>query len=405
MAIQGLRDTSNFVADQRPKNYREGIMLLYPNGSAPLTALTSMMKTRRVDDPEFYWWEKEMDNRRVALAANIASTVQPTIQVASKALSIVEGDILMVEQTKELLYVTQDPGSDTVIPVTRGFAGSTAATVTYNAAGINPNIVIVGNAFEEGSLAPTGVNFDPNKAYNYTQIFRKTLEITRTAAKTRLRTGDAVKEAKRECLEILSNDLERAFWMGKKVSTVRNGKPLHTMDGVDTFIAVQNQFTANGAGATMEDLEGWMKSFFDYGSSEKMGFCGNRALLTLNQIVRKNTTWQIVSGLKEAGMNVSRLICPFGELVLKTHPLWNQMAGGTTGGTAYAGRESQLTVLDMSALTYVTFMDDDIKYQADLQQNGLDGMQSGYIGEVSLEVHFPKAHGQVTNLIKAAKDA
>lgn len=405
MAIQGLRDTSNFVADQRPKNYREGIMLLFPNGTAPLTALTSMMKTRRVDDPEFYWWEKEMDNRRVALAANIATTNQLVFTIASKGLSIVEGDILMVEQTGELVYVTQDPGIDTTIAVSRGWAGSTPATVTYNAAGVNPNLIIVGNAFEEGSLAPTGVNFDPTKAYNYTQIFRKTLEMTRTAAKTRLRTGDAVKEAKRECLEILSNDIERALWMGKKVSTSRNGKPLHTMDGVDQFIAVQNKFTANGAGATMEDLEGWMKAFFDYGSSQKMGFCGNRALLTINQIIRKNTTWQIQSGIKEAGMDVSRVISPFGELVLKTHPLWNQMSGGSTAGTAYAGRESQLTVLDMAQLTYVTFQDDDIKYQADLQANGMDGLQAGYLAELSLEVHFPKAHGQVTNLIKAAKDA
>ena len=29
----GLEDYSNFVADQRPKNYREGILLLNPNGS------------------------------------------------------------------------------------------------------------------------------------------------------------------------------------------------------------------------------------------------------------------------------------------------------------------------------------------------------------------------------------
>ena len=35
-------------------------------------------------------------------------------------------------------------------------------------------------------------------------------------------------------------------------------------------------------------------------------------------------------------MNVSRLVCPFGELVIKTHPLFeNRMPGGTTAGTAY----------------------------------------------------------------------
>lgn len=53
MAINGLRTTANFVTDQRPKNWRETILLLYPNGKAPLTALTSLMKSEKTDDPEF----------------------------------------------------------------------------------------------------------------------------------------------------------------------------------------------------------------------------------------------------------------------------------------------------------------------------------------------------------------
>jgi hypothetical protein len=55
--------------------------------------------------------------------------------------------------------------------------------------------------------------------------------MTRTASQTRLRTGDQVKEAKRECLEIFSVDMERAFWFGKKGSTI-NGKPWRATAGV-----------------------------------------------------------------------------------------------------------------------------------------------------------------------------
>lgn len=406
MPIQGLRDTSNFVADQRPKNFREGLLLFNPNGTAPLTALTSLMKKRKVDDPEFYWWEKRLQSRRVALGANVATTAVTTITLASGAKGFKQGDLLYVEQTGEIMAVNADPSTDTTLSVTRGFAGSTAATVTYAGAGVNPNITCVGSAYEQGSLAPTGVNFDPTKVYNYTQIFRQTLEMTRTAGQTRLRTGDAVKEAKREVLELISTDLERAFLMGKRTSTTQNGKPLYTMDGFENSVDANNIVTADtSTGCTMEALEGYLERVFRYGSSEKMAFTGNVGLLTINQIIRKNTSWQIQSGLKEAGMNVSRLICPFGELVLKTHPLLNLVTGGSTAGTAYYARNSWLYIMDMANVQYVTFQNDDIKYQPDLQSNGLDGMKAGYIGEVSIEFHQSESHFLIKNLAKAAKDA
>lgn len=408
MAIQGLRDTSGFVTDQRPKNWREGIMLLEPNGMAPLTGLTSLIKKRTVDDPEFYWWEKEQQTRRVALTTAINNTDATTTLAASGGgmKAFAAGDLLLIENSGEIVQVLVDPNSDTGLTVGRAAAGSTIAAVNPATAGVNPNITCIGNAFEQGSLPPTGLGFDPSKVYNYTQIFRKTLEITRTASKTRLRTGDSVKEAKRECLELFSMDMERAFWFGKRFSGTKNGKPLYMTGGVESFIDSGNIVTADtSTGCDMTTLEGYLQQIFQFGSSEKMVFCGNKALLTIQQIVRKNSQIQITSGIKEFGMNVTRLDCPFGSLVFKTHPLFNRMTSGSTSGTAYYGKESYAYVLDMKELNYVTFQDDDVKYQPNLQDNGLDGLQSGYIAEAGLELHFGKAHFLIKNLAKAAKDA
>lgn len=409
MAIQGLRTTADFVTDQRPQNWREGIMLLYPNGKMPLTALTSLMKSRSVDDYTFNWWDKELDDRRFALHATNGdlTTVNTTVILAAgeNAKTLKEGDVLLVEQTNEYLFVTQDPGSDTQIVVQRGFAGSTPTAVDANGAGINPNLVCVGSAYEEGSLAPTGVAYDPNKRTNLTQIFRNTLEATRTAIKTNLRTGDAVREAKRECLEYHGIDMERAFFMGKSVDTTRNGKPLHTMNGLYNVIDSNNIVDVNaayGSGLTMSGLEEYFYNIFQFGSSEKMGIGGNRSLLTIGQILRKNAAWQFQSGIKEYGMNVTRITSPFGELVVKTHPLFNQMKGGTTTAVDYYGMESWLWVLDMQEITYVTLKDSDTKYQPDLQANGMDGLKSGYLTECSIEVHHPKTHYLLKNVVAAA---
>jgi len=401
MAIQGLRDTSNFVANQAPENWREGILLLQPNGMAPLTALTSLMKSRTVDDPRFHWWEKDMQTRRMALSANMADSAAGAltdITVTSGALGVKAGDVLKFEQTDEIVLVAADPTTDLALTIQRGFAGSTTEAIAYAGNGVNPNMIVIGSAFEEGSLAPTGVSWDPTERYNYTQIFRSTLELTRTAMKTRLRTGDAIKEAKREALEVMLNDVERALWFGKRSSTTKNGKPLRTMNGVIEQIDSSNKVTNTDGSFTMAEFEGWMERAFAYGSNEKLAFTGNRGLTALNQMARKNSHYQIVTGEKEFGMNMTRFICPHGTLVVKSHPLWNQQTGGTTGSADYFGMNSTMVILDAADLKYVYLTGDDIRYEAKLEANGMDGSKSGYIGELSLEMALSKAHFMIKGL-------
>ena len=141
-----------------------------------------------------------------------------------------------------------------------------------------------------------------------------------------------------------------------------------------------------------------METAFLYGSSEKMAFCGNRVLTAIQQVCRKNSHYQFMQGQKEFGMNVTRMICPFGEVVFKTHPLWNQMTGGTTGGTAYYGQNSTAVILDMEQLTYVTFQSDDIKWEKDLTPTGMDGQKGGLIGEISFQLGLEKCHMVISKL-------
>lgn len=410
MAIQGLRTASNFVTDQRPKNWREGIHLIYPNGQLGLTGLTGLMKSATVDDPEFYWWEKILNERRFPLAASIdnaAGTQVWTVTSANDAKSLKTGDVLRVEQTGELVRVMADPVDSTHLTVLRGFAATTKTAVTYNGAGINPNILVVGSAFEEGSLAPTGVNFDSVKTYNLTQIFRSTLEITRTAAKTRLRTGDAVKEAKRECLEYFGVDMERAFIFGVRSESNVNGKIIRTTDGIVAKIPSGNKRAIDSlysSGLKLENLETELELLFRWGSSEKMAFVGNLALLAINQAIRKGGQLQLMPAEKEyGGLMVQRLITPWGVLVLKTHPLFNQNLGGTTGGTAYFGMNSWMLVIDMAELKYRYITD--VEYQKDLQENGLDGEKAGYLAECGLEFGNANAHVLWTGFSKGIAES
>jgi hypothetical protein len=418
MAIQGLRDTSNFVANQRPQNWRQAMLLRIPNSAeaakAPLTALTSLLKEESTDDFQFNWWEKSQQTRRIALGQNLDAPVagtQQTVTVVSGALGFKAGDAFMVEKTKEALFVVADPTSDTAIQVARGWGGTTPTAVTYAGASVNPNLVCIGSAYEQGSLAPTGVQFDPTQKYNYTQIFRSTIELTRTAIKTKLRTPMALAEAKRECLEILGIDMERAFLYGTRSATTRNGKPLTTTGGLLSVIPVGdygtgNRFVASGNQISMDTLDAWMLEFFRYGASEKIALGGNMALKAINQCVRKNSAYQIFDGEKEYGMRVTRIISPYGTLVFKAHPLMTTLTGGVNGGGGgtYYGEEASMFVIDATALRYRYLTDSDVKYETDLEVPGMDGTKEGYIGECGLEIGLGQNHFYCTNLAAGVAD-
>lgn len=405
MAITGLRTTGNFSpAEVRPKNWREGILLQYPNGEFPLFALTSQMKKESTDDPEFNWFEKRLDARRLYSEAGVADTTTTTLGVKEGAKSVVAKTMLFVEATGEILIVTADPTTDTSLTVARGYAGTTAKNIPAKA-----NILVIGTSFEEGSLAPTGQAYDPFKRYNYTQIFRRTLEMTGTAQKTKLRTGDAEKEAKREALEYISIDIERSMWFSNRNEDTFEGKPRRTMGGVMSQLPAANIFdaskTAHPDGVSFSDLEGWIKDLFKYGSSEKMVFCGDLALLTLQRIIRNaaESTWTWTPQTKEYGMNVSRLVTPFGTLVFKTCPLFSQSASsGLDEASPVYGFDSYAFVLDMARVKYVYMEGRDLHFESDLTEIGRDGTKSGYLAECSIKIEQLENHGLIKNLAHAA---
>ena len=113
MALPELRSTADYAADQRPKNWREGIMLLEPRNRAPLFALTSAMKSESTDDPEFSWWEEAVDLLMYQINGAVANPATTTITFDGNVKRLKVGDILRSESTGEVIRVssvTSDTG-------------------------------------------------------------------------------------------------------------------------------------------------------------------------------------------------------------------------------------------------------------------------------------------------------
>lgn len=419
MPIAGLRPSTS-LDNRREGAWRNMILRLYPFGSqrAPLAALTAAMKSEATSDPTFHWFSKKSAEHRFKLGGTLASgntagaTQTATLDASTSSFGLKAGDVLMAEHTGEVMYVPATPTVATEVSVIRGFelsAGAAVAAVTHDGAGVNPWLKKIGSAYEEGSAAPDPIGYDPTELSNQTQIFRETFGLTNTAIATKTRTGDEVRESKQDALEAFTESQEMAFWFGKKRTTSRNGQPLRLTDGIFNQLGADNKISLSTREGkfSLTYWESLIGRIFRWGSREKVAFCGLTALLALTQMVRRNSqlNWSIGDMTKEYGMDVQRLMTPVGTIVLKHHPMFSQMVGGTNAGSFYAGMDNAMAILDMANLKYRYLQGRDTQYQNNIQLPGVDALLAGYIGECGLEVHHPETHMLITGIRSGVADA
>ena len=401
--VAGLRGSGSgdLGTDQRPKNFRDMLLMVGPAGVAPVFALTSRASTKSVDDPEFNWWDEPQGHVRL-LVNGALGTGDTTITVDSAdptattmtaqygtATHLKPGDLLYVETgevaafSNERIEVTSVI-SDTQFTAKRGVAGTTAAAISDN-----DLLTLVGSAFAEGTGAPDAVSRNPIKFQNFTQIFKDTYELTGTLDKTRLRTGDEWSNDKRRKTFDHSRGIEMALLFGKKnESTGANGKPLRYMGGLRSFIptaapSAGGRTRIYAAAVTVFNLIDDISPCFDYaspGGDTRIAFCGNQALIELNKIVQADANSEIQYGgiVKVFGMDFRELMMPQGRLLIKTHPLMS----------LHAVFKQSMFIIDFSVLKYVFLRGRDTKAKDDVQNPDEDLRRGFYQTECSLMVDF-----------------
>lgn len=415
----GMRGSGDWVDGQRPKNWRQKILKLYPNGQAPLTAMLSMMGSSRVDDPEYNWWTQEMS----AVSGSVAGIYTTAALDAPYAGGGVAGDTVFVHVTDSnvfnrirqghqiLLRDASDYTVDVVGKLTSVIRGADYEVYSVKLLEADNNSVnhdltncdtfkIISNINPEGGEMPDSIALNPTKVYNYTQIFRTPLSITRTARKTRLRTGDQYQKAKAEALEMHSWEMELAFWWSIRTENVGdNGKPERTTMGAINFIrqyaaANCDDFTlnANYAGQTWAaGGETWFKAMleqiFRYGADQKMAFVGSGVLLGIDALAMSGGQINLVPGAKTYGMQIREWVTPFGSIYMKTHPLFSYDA--TT--------RNMMVILEPKELGY-RYIDDTDFYGENSSkthpegygQRRIDGTNEEWLTECGLEFGLPQ---------------
>ncbi len=427
----GMRGTGDWVTDQRPLSWRNMILRLYPNGMAPLTAIMGQTRGERVTDPQFNWWTKSLP----AQAGAVTGVYTDSGLSVAYAAGAVAGDTLYIKMAEALVgelrlghQVLLRDASDLTVDVT----GKVVARVANGASsyvGVKlledddnsssgdlsdcDRIMVTGNINAEGAAMPDAIAYDPTKWFNYTQIFRTPLDITRTARRTTLRTGDAYQEAKRECLELHSIEMEKAFLFGVPTEgTGDNGKPERTTLGL--IPSIRGGYTGHGGSAGtvsnypsesgwsgqtwLQGGEDWLDTqlatMFRYGKREKLAFCGDGALLAINKIVKNGGDYTFTPKTKAYGIDVVEWVTPVGKINLVTHPLFSYETTMNNTMVIYEPENFKFRYIDDTQ-----FFDDPDKKNTGWTRK--DGTKEEYLTEGGIEYHHPIGWGYLTGFDSA----
>lgn len=433
VAYFGMRGSGNWSADERPKNWRQKILELYPNGDMPLTGILSKSKTKPTDDPEYNWWEEALASQAGDLNDDGVYTDSSLSTAYTSSDSVSVGDTLYIKVGSDTanqirkghlvmlrFYDSTAPdnsrskrgkvtnravnGDNSMIAVKMREADSASATNLSTA----NRIIVIGNSNSEGATMPDGIQYDPTKRVNYTQIFRTPLRFTGTALNTNLRTSDPYKRQKARILKYHGIEMERALiWNGSPYEgTGNNNMPEREAGGLINWIETyasdntDNYVTSADVSASTTWTNGgkdWLdyqfEKIFKYGRQRKLALCGTGALNAINSLAAQYGDINLTPTTKAYGLAVNEWITPFGNLDLMIHPLFSHEKTET----------DSMLIVEPENITLRPLQGRDTKYKKDdrLERGGaggVDGIEEEFLTEIGWEIWHPQTMGYLTGL-------
>lgn len=376
-------------ANLRKYDVSNEIFLLEPFNHPLITLLTNIGKVgkdgvsykgsallkQEATDPEFYHFEDVYGQRSTSVQTTISDTVTTSLVVAAgTGQYFTAGDIIKVVTaagTEEQMRVTAI--STDTLTVTRGY--DAGANKLSSIPGTTSLVYIVGNSSAEGEVSRNSNYTTKAKITNYCQIFKTTVEVTKTLDATTLWTENEMDYQNRKKAIEHAMDIERAFWFGKKnLVTGSNGKPERAtggiLEGLNSLGSAYIQDESSSA-LTQAEFNNFLKKAFQYGSLNKWMFASGTVLQAISGFA--TGALQIHPTDKTYGVFVQKYISPYGEVNLVRNPLFTGAFDG------YA------VVLDMETLKYRYLTGRDTQLQENIQANDADSRKDQILSECGLD--------------------
>lgn len=382
--IPGIFSSQGGINAERLDSFNSKLFRSQLAGTAPIFALSSGSAQFQLTSKIHYWFMKQPYSSK--LIASAAANNSATSITVDKGAVVEPSSVIMNTKTNEYMFVSAVSGN--TLTVVRGFAESTAAAVTQN-----DELLYLGTAKKEGSLAPNPKYRRGVPRMNYSQIFRNGWGTTRTAEHIKFITGNKATENKEDAVSMHAQDIEMALLLGRKsLNQVDGSEVLSTMDGLTSI--VKNN-TALAAAATLDSIQEWMYSNFETCPegvpNERVVMTSLNVLYILNKLIREAGTsyYPIGTATKVYGLDVYALQLPgMQEVKILAHPLFSQ--------TESLSKSMLIYHPGLIKIGYMT--DAEIK---DATPVGMDGQANVITSELTLEYADENTGGVLSNIYLA----
>lgn len=379
--IPGIFSSQGGINAERLNSFNSKLFRSQLAGTAPIFALSSGSAQFQLTSKIHYWFMKQPYSSK--LIASAAANNTATSITVDKGAVVEPSSVIMNTKTNEYMFVSAVSGN--TLTVVRGFAESTAAAVTQN-----DELLYLGTAKKEGSLAPNPKYRRGVPRMNYSQIFRNGWGTTRTAEHIKFITGNKATENKEDAVSMHAQDIEMALLLGRKsLNQVDGSEVLSTMDGLTSI--VKNN-TALAAAATLDSIQEWMYSNFETCPegvpNERVVMTSLNVLYILNKLIREagSSYYPIGTATKVYGLDVYALQLPgMQEVKILAHPLFSQ--------TESLSKSMLIYHPGLIKIGYMT--DAEIK---DATPVGMDGQANVITSELTLEYADENTGGVLSNI-------
>lgn len=379
--IPGIFSSQGGINAERLDSFNSKLFRSQLAGTAPIFALSSGSAQFQLTSKIHYWFMKQPYSSK--LIASAAANDSATSITVDKGAVVEPSSVIMNTKTNEYMFVSAVSGN--TLTVVRGFAESTAAAVTQN-----DELLYLGTAKKEGSLAPNPKYRRGVPRMNYSQIFRNGWGTTRTAEYIKFITGNKATENKEDAVSMHAQDIEMALLLGRKsLNQVDGSEVLSTMDGL---MSIVKNNTALVATATLDSIQEWMYSNFETCPegvpNERVVMTSLNVLYILNKLIREagSSYYPIGTATKVYGLDVYALQLPgMQEVKILAHPLFSQ--------TESLSKSMLIYHPGLIKIGYMT--DAEIK---DATPVGMDGQANVITSELTLEYADENTGGVLSNI-------
>lgn len=379
--IPGIFSSQGGINAERLDSFNSKLFRSQLAGTAPIFALSSGSAQFQLTSKIHYWFMKQPYSSKLIASAEANNSA--TSITVDKGAVVEPSSVIMNTKTNEYMFVSAVSGN--TLTVVRGFAESTAAAVTQN-----DELLYLGTAKKEGSLAPNPKYRRGVPRMNYSQIFRNGWGTTRTAEYIKFITGNKATENKEDAVSMHAQDIEMALLLGRKsLNQVDGSEVLSTMDGL---MSIVKNNTALVAAATLDSIQEWMYSNFETCPegvpNERVVMTSLNVLYILNKLIRDagSSYYPIGTATKVYGLDVYALQLPgMQEVKILAHPLFSQ--------TESLSKSMLIYHPGLIKIGYMT--DAEIK---DATPVGMDGQANVITSELTLEYADENTGGVLSNI-------